>query len=285
MARPNYTGDPYRELGVAADASDATIKRRWRELARDHHPDRAETPRDAADLTRRMARINAAYDLLRDPERRDGYDAASGRRPRARTRGFGGGNGNGTANGDPFRAGEAPETPGGPPRPRPTRPVTGRFDTTEVFHRRNATTTRGDLQYAGQRPVSARDRNGSKEPLRASQPTGPVERRGTRRRHSAPTLADARAARLEFGKFRGHTLGEVERFEPTYIDWIARTITRDRQLVQAARVIQADMDERGVERRYRPSSPGWGVRAEDVAAAAEVRTAARDARPAEAAEA
>ena len=255
MARPNYTGDPYRELGVAADASDATIKRRWRELARDHHPDRAETPREAADLTRRMARINAAYDLLRDPERRDGYDAASGRRPRARSRGFGEGSGSGTANGPPFRAGDAAEPPAGPPRPRPTRPVTGRFDTTEVFHRRNATTSRGDPQYAGQRPVSARDRNGSKEPLRASQPTGPVERRGSRRRHSAPTLADARGARLEFGKFRGHTLGEVELFEPTYIDWIARTITRDRDLVVCARTIQAELEARGERRERRQEAP------------------------------
>lgn len=56
---------------------------------------------------------------------------------------------------------------------------------------------------------------------------------------------------LEFGKFRGHTLGQVEAFEPTYIDWIAGTITRDRDLVMAARVLQADMDLRGVERSFR----------------------------------
>ena len=47
------------------------------------------------------------------------------------------------------------------------------------------------------------------------------------------------------------TLGEVERREPTYIDWIASTITRDRDLVRRARVIACDMDERGVERRSR----------------------------------
>ena len=60
---------------------------------------------------------------------------------------------------------------------------------------------------------------------------------------------------LDFGRFRGHTLGQVEVFEPTYIDWLARTITRDRDLVMAARVIQADMDGRGVERRWRGSAP------------------------------
>ncbi|MBA3851692.1 MAG: hypothetical protein H0X59_04925, partial [Chloroflexi bacterium] len=47
------------------------------------------------------------------------------------------------------------------------------------------------------------------------------------------------------------TLGEVAQLEPTYIDWIARTITRDRDLVMRARVIRADLDERGVEHAMR----------------------------------
>lgn len=58
---------------------------------------------------------------------------------------------------------------------------------------------------------------------------------------------------LAFGKFHGHTLAEVAAFEPSYIDWLARTITRDRDLVAAARVVQADLDERGVVRRARPT--------------------------------
>jgi hypothetical protein len=57
------------------------------------------------------------------------------------------------------------------------------------------------------------------------------------------------ACELEFGKFRGHTLGEVAAFEPSYIDWLARTITRDPELVAAARVVQADLDDRGIPRR------------------------------------
>ena len=66
-----------------------------------------------------------------------------------------------------------------------------------------------------------------------------------------PSLEDARATVLGFGRFHGLTLGEVERREPTYIDWIASTITRDRDLVRRARVIVWDMDERGVDRRPR----------------------------------
>ena len=61
---------------------------------------------------------------------------------------------------------------------------------------------------------------------------------------------------IEFGKFRGHTLGEIAAFEPSYIDWITNTITRDRDLVAAARVIKADLDARGVARVRRAPREG-----------------------------
>ena len=56
---------------------------------------------------------------------------------------------------------------------------------------------------------------------------------------------------MEFGKFRGHTLGEIAAFEPSYIDWISSTISRDADLVAAARAIAADLDRRGIVRRRR----------------------------------
>ena len=146
----------------------------------------------------------------------------------------------------------------GPPPPRPTRPVTARFDTSDTFRRRDATTTNGSHGLRGHRPISARERAEDPEPLRASQPNGPVRTRRTRRRAPLPSLDESLTTELEFGKFRGHTLGQVAAFEPTYIDWIARTITRDRDLVVKARVIQSDLDERGVERRVRPPTPGFG---------------------------
>ena len=253
----DFRGDPYRVLDVPSDASDGEIKRRWRELARDHHPDRAPSnSKEADDLTRRMARINAAYDLLRDPERRARFDASPGGHAAAarsrRHHGRGGRNGNG------FRAPDGEPRPSGPPPPRPTRPVTAHFDASELFHRRNTTTSRGRPSYAGQRPASVRERDAEREPLRASKPTGPIERRQGRHRQPPPTLEEARATTLEFGKFRGHTLGEVATVEPTYVDWIARTITRDRDLVVRARIIQADLDARGVEREFRPPAPGFG---------------------------
>ena len=257
MPQQTFRGDPYRVLDVDPDATDATIKRRWRQLARDLHPDRAGgDATKTADLTKRMARVNAAYDLLRDAGRRASYDAGH---PNA-------GAGHSTAAREAGRRGASSERPrpGGPPPPPPTRPVTGRFDTSEQFHRRNATTTKGIPPLRGQLPLSARERAEGPEPLRASHPTGPIRTRRTRVRAPLPTLQEALATCLEFGKFRGHTLGEVAAFEPTYIDWIARTITRDRDLVVRARVSRADLDARGIERHVHRSTPEYSTRRTDT---------------------
>jgi hypothetical protein len=75
------------------------------------------------------------------------------------------------------------------------------------------------------------------------------------RRAPAPSLAQAFDHELEFGKFHGHTLGEVAAFEPSYIDWLARTVRRDPDLVAAARVVQDDLDRRGISRRQQAGSP------------------------------
>jgi hypothetical protein len=245
MPQLTFHGDPYQVLGLPTDASGATIKRRWRELAREHHPDRANDPAEAALLTRQMARINAAYDVLRDPARRARVDGAVHPDPS-------------DAPGPAFRS-QWDDAPVGPPGPRPTRPVTARFDTTPVFHHRNATLGRTKIPLDGLRPVATRARRTGQEPLRSSDPCGPILRhRAPVRPARLPSLEEARATVLGFGKFHGRTLGDVERCEPTYIDWIARTITRDHGLVVRARVIRDDMDARGVYRRVRATTPGFG---------------------------
>src|SRR3954449_11957904 len=85
MPDERFKGDPYAELGVGHESSSTQIKRRWRELAREHHPDRAAGDREqTAKLTARMARINAAYDLLRNSTRRQAWDESpAGRRARS----------------------------------------------------------------------------------------------------------------------------------------------------------------------------------------------------------
>jgi hypothetical protein len=256
MPEQRFRGDPYRVLDVAPDASNSTIKRRWRELAREHHPDRAAGDREtAARLTGRMARINAAYDLLRDPVRRASYDAsADGRRARDR--------GTAAGAGPRFDENAAEDGPGdlrhGPPPPPPTPPVTARFDTSAAFRPRN-TTVHGAAYRPPGPPPTPRPRREADE-LRASTPSGPVVREPGRRR-PLPSLREALETELAFGKFRGYTLGEVALLEPSYVDWLAQAITRDDDLVRRARVVRADLDRQGIVRRTRPATPGWGSRA------------------------
>ena len=63
--------DYYADLGVAKDASDKEIKKAFRQLAREFHPD--NNPDDPTAETR-FKEINEAYDTLSDPEDRKEYD-------------------------------------------------------------------------------------------------------------------------------------------------------------------------------------------------------------------
>ena len=82
-------GDPYKELGVSKGASADEIKKAFRKLAKELHPDK--NPGDKA-AEERFKRITAAFDLLGDAEKRAKYDRgeidADGRE---QFRGFGGG--------------------------------------------------------------------------------------------------------------------------------------------------------------------------------------------------
>jgi DnaJ-class molecular chaperone len=63
--------DPYRVLSVSSDASDAEIKRAYRKLARQYHPDR--NPDDAA-AEERFKAIQVAYENVGTAEARREYD-------------------------------------------------------------------------------------------------------------------------------------------------------------------------------------------------------------------
>lgn len=63
--------DYYAILGVSQDATDEEIKKSYRKLAFQHHPDRNP---DSKDAEARIREINAAYEVLGDPETRRSYE-------------------------------------------------------------------------------------------------------------------------------------------------------------------------------------------------------------------
>ncbi|MGN6607416.1 MAG: molecular chaperone DnaJ [Jatrophihabitans sp.] len=87
--------DYYKALGVAKDADAGTIKKAYRKLAQQLHPDK--NPGDAK-AEARFKEVSEAYDVLSDPAKRKEYDetqamfAGGGFRPGAGG-GFGGGGG------------------------------------------------------------------------------------------------------------------------------------------------------------------------------------------------
>lgn len=70
MAEPNY----YEILEIPSDADEREIKRSYHRLARDLHPDKATSPEMAEAFQERFAQVSAAYNTLKDSEKRAEYD-------------------------------------------------------------------------------------------------------------------------------------------------------------------------------------------------------------------
>lgn len=67
-----FDRDFYKSLGVASDATDADIKKAYRKMAKDLHPDK--NPGDVK-AEQRFKEISEAYSVLSDPGQRKEYDA------------------------------------------------------------------------------------------------------------------------------------------------------------------------------------------------------------------
>jgi curved DNA-binding protein CbpA len=73
--------DPYSLLGVSRGATVDEVRKAYRKLAREHHPD--ANPNDPA-AEERFKEIQQAYEILSNPKKRREYDESS--RPSARRR-------------------------------------------------------------------------------------------------------------------------------------------------------------------------------------------------------
>ena len=67
MARIDF----YRVLGVSRDTSDEAIKKAYRKLVFQHHPDRNP---DSTQAQAKIRDLNVAYEVIGDPEKRRTYD-------------------------------------------------------------------------------------------------------------------------------------------------------------------------------------------------------------------
>ena len=65
------TADFYAVLGIARDAQEGDVKKAYRKLAMEHHPDRNNGDKAAEE---KFKEITEAYEVLRDPDKRAAYD-------------------------------------------------------------------------------------------------------------------------------------------------------------------------------------------------------------------
>jgi molecular chaperone DnaJ len=63
--------DHYEVLGIPRDANQDEVRRAYRKLAREHHPD---ANRDDPDAAERFKEVSQAYEVLSDPQKRQRYD-------------------------------------------------------------------------------------------------------------------------------------------------------------------------------------------------------------------
>ena len=173
--------DPYKVLQVDPEAEDEVIQAAYRRLAQKYHPDVA-----GPDGSARMASINAAWELLRDPASRAAVDRER-RIARHAEEGAGRTRAGAPAPTAPARPAAGPA---GPPPPRPPETVSSDWSS-------GRSTTGGGY-----------------DPSRMRAPEG----------HAAagPPPGDPSGTVLGFGRYAGWSLCEIARRDLDYVEWLDR---------------------------------------------------------------
>ncbi|CAI5733514.1 unnamed protein product [Peronospora farinosa] len=70
------TKDYYQVLGVSKKCSDRELKKSYRQLALQYHPDKAENAEEKETATEKFVEVSEAYEVLSDPDKRKEYDDA-----------------------------------------------------------------------------------------------------------------------------------------------------------------------------------------------------------------
>jgi curved DNA-binding protein CbpA len=176
--------DPYKVLQVDPEAEDEVIQAAYRRLAQKYHPDRATGDEAVA----RMVALNAAWELIGEPDRRAAYDLAVRDRRSA------------SARGGPARADAEGPTAGGtgqPPRPGAPPPAARPAETVSTEWTSGRSTTGSGYDAAT---------------MRAPEGLGAA----------GPPPGNASGSVLNFGRYAGWSLGEIARADVEYIEWLDR---------------------------------------------------------------
>jgi curved DNA-binding protein CbpA len=171
--------DPYKVLQVDPEAEDEVIQAAYRRLAQKYHPDRAAGPEAVA----RMIAINAAWELIGEPEVRAAFDRAR-KAPASQAR--------------PAPSAPSAPTPRSAPAASPPQPQAPRPPETVS---RDWTTGR-----------STHGGGYDEKTMRSPDGFGAA----------GPPPGRASGSVLNFGRYAGWSLGEITRADIEYIEWLDR---------------------------------------------------------------
>src|SRR5262245_61612101 len=178
--------DPYKTLQVDPEAEDEVIQAAYRRLARKYHPDLTEAPDAAA----RMSAINAAWEMVGDPDARRAYDAQRafevGRPPATDA-----------------SASTASSTARRPPSP----PTTG-----QAGSKPSPASRPPDIVSPDWTSGRSSQGGGYDESMRQAEGQGAA----------GPPPGRPSGTVLNFGRYAGWSLGEVARHDLEYIEWLDR---------------------------------------------------------------